>query len=69
MHMDDTKINTSTVSGVASEYAGNPVEKKRAHEICESLDGLHREIASLRELDLEPFEPATVFRPVSGDEA
>ena len=67
--MDDKRISTSTVSGVASEYAGNPVDKKRAHELCESLDGLQREIASLRELDLEPFEPGTVFRPVRGDGA
>ena len=67
--MDDQRISTSTVSGVASEYAGNPIDEKRAHEIRESLDSLHRQIASLRELDLEPFEPGTAFRPVSGDEA
>ena len=66
--MDDQRISTSTVSGVASEYAGNPSDKKRAHEIHESLDNLHREITSLRELDLEPFEPGTVFRPLSGDD-
>lgn len=66
--MDDKRISTSTVSGVASEYAGNPIDEKRAHEIRESLDSLHRQIASLRELDLEPFEPGTVFRPVSGDD-
>ena len=66
--MDDKRISTSTVSGVASEYAGNPIDEKRAHEIRESLDSLHRQIASLRELDLEPFEPGTVFRPASGDD-
>lgn len=66
--MDDKRISTGTVSGVASEYAGNPIDEKRAHEICDSLNTLHREIASLRELDLEPFEPGTVFRPVSGDD-
>lgn len=66
--MDDKRISTSTVSGVASEYAGNPIDEKRAHEICDSLNTLHREIASLRELDLEPFEPGTTFRPVSGDD-
>jgi hypothetical protein len=57
-------ITQATVEGMAAELAGLPLAPGRAKLHAEVLEGLVAEIARLRELPLNEFEPAFVYRPV-----
>ena len=58
------KIRPETISAVASENAGHPLDDDRAAGYAEALEPILEAIETLRSLPLKNSEPATIFRPV-----
>ena len=61
------KPSPATVSALAREIAGVPLDETAAASHAKMLAALMEEIEALRALPLDDVEPAVIFRPVEDD--
>ena len=61
-------ISAQTLSQVASENAGHPLDEARASAYAEAFEPILRLLDGLRALPLKNIEPATTFKPEQVDE-
>ncbi|WP_417516577.1 hypothetical protein [Minwuia sp.] len=59
-------VRAETVSAVAAENAGHPLDDARAAIYAEALEPILQGMEAIRALPLKNLEPATVFQPVEG---
>lgn len=60
-------IVAETLSAVAAENAGHPIDDGRAADYAGVLEPILKMLDSLRALPLKDVEPALVFRPEASD--
>ncbi len=60
------KITAATVSAVAAEIAGHPLDDDRASAYAEAYEPILQAMDQLRKLPLKDIEPAVVFWPQVG---
>lgn len=56
-------ITTETVTAVAAENAGHPLEAARAQAYAAAFEPILQQLEILRDLPLKDVEPAVIFRP------
>ncbi|TDI57374.1 MAG: hypothetical protein E2O93_04825 [Alphaproteobacteria bacterium] len=60
------KITAATVSAVAAEIAGHPLDDDRASAYADIYESILQAMDQLRKLPLKDIEPAVVFCPQVG---
>lgn len=61
-------ITADTISRVAAENAGHPLDETRAAAYAEAFEPILQLLDGLRSLPLENVEPAIIFRPEANDD-
>ena len=57
-------LTVETLSAVAAENAGHPLDPERAATYAEIFEPMLQQLESLRKLPIKDIEPAVVFRPI-----
>ena len=61
-------VSAETLTRVAAENAGHPIEAQRAAAYAEALEPILQLLDGLRSLPIKDVEPAIVFQPETGDD-